>query len=174
MTFPSNVQRGGLDHSQSLKSRVPRLHWIYHLRLARLIVRSTFRVSNFPSPGIVSWDLPMYALNLNGDTMGFLITKSNAFVMLGATRALMSYEWSGRDMINLTTVGLHGLPCYRMSHTWYMRLRLTHQCSNLARALLSVLPQQCVTVCGTASTSTASRATSPSSSSECYGCSKTQ
>jgi len=30
--------------AQFFKSRVPRLHWIYHLRLARHIVRSTFRV----------------------------------------------------------------------------------------------------------------------------------
>ena len=35
LTFPSSLQRGGLDHSQSFKSRVPRLHWIYHLRLAK-------------------------------------------------------------------------------------------------------------------------------------------
>ena len=48
----------------------------------------------------------MYALNLDGVTMGFLITKSNAFVMLGATRALMSCGWNGRDMINLKTVGM--------------------------------------------------------------------
>jgi len=80
-------------------------------------------------------------------TMGFLITKSNAFIMLGATRALTNCGWNGRDMINLKTVGWHSLPCYRMSHTWYMRLRLTHQCSSLKRALLSVLPQQCVTLC---------------------------
>ena len=44
MTFHSNLQRGGLDHSQFFKSRVPRLHWIYHIRSARHIVRSTFRV----------------------------------------------------------------------------------------------------------------------------------
>ena len=74
---------------------------------------------------------------------GVLITKSNAFVMLGATRVLMSCGWNGREMINLKTVGWHGLPCYRMSHTWYMRLRL----ASLERALLSVLEQQCVTVC---------------------------
>ena len=89
----------------------------------------------------------MYALNLYGVTMGFLISKSNAFVMLGATRALTSCGWNGRDMINLKTVGWHCLPCCRMSHTWYMRWRLTHQCSSLERALLSVLTQQCVTVC---------------------------
>jgi len=89
----------------------------------------------------------MFALNLYGVTMGFLITKSNAFVMLGATRALTSCGWNGRELINLKTGGWHGLPCYRMSHTSYMRLRLTHQCSSLERALLSVLPQQCVTVC---------------------------
>jgi len=47
----------------------------------------------------------MYALNLFGVTMGFLITKSKAFVMLSATRALMSCGWNGRDMINLKTVG---------------------------------------------------------------------
>ena len=89
----------------------------------------------------------MYALNLYGVTTGFLFTKLNAFVMLGATRALTSCGWNGRDMINLKTVGWHGLPCYRMFHTWYMRLRLTHRCSSLERALLSVLPQLCVTVC---------------------------
>jgi len=31
-------------------------------------------------------------------------------------------------------------------YTWYMRLNLTHQCSSLATALLSVRPQQCVSV----------------------------
>ena len=67
--------------------------------------------------------------------------------MLSATRALTSCGWNGRDMINLKTVGWHSLPCYRMSHTWYMRLRLTHHCSSFERALVSVLPQQCVTVC---------------------------
>jgi len=50
-------------------------------------------------------------------------------------------------MFNLKTVGWYGLPCYRMSHTWYIRLRLIHQCSSLARALLGVFPHQCVTVC---------------------------
>jgi len=64
----------------------------------------------------------MYALNI----YGVLVTKSNAFVMLGATRALTNCVWNGRDMINLKTVGWHGLSCCRMSHTWYMRLRLTH------------------------------------------------
>ena len=83
----------------------------------------------------------MYVLNLYGVTMGFLITKSNAFVMLSATRALKSCGWNDGDMINLKTVGWHGLPSYSMSRTSYMRLRLTHQCSNLERALLSVLPQ---------------------------------
>jgi len=47
----------------------------------------------------------MYALNLYGVTMGFLVTKSNAFVMLGATRALTSCGWNGRDMITLKRLG---------------------------------------------------------------------
>jgi len=42
MTFHSNLPPGGLDYSQFFKLRVPRLHWIYHLCLARHIVRSTF------------------------------------------------------------------------------------------------------------------------------------
>jgi len=77
----------------------------------------------------------MYALNLYGVTMGFLITKTNVFVMLSVTRALMSCGWNGRDMINLKTVGWHSLPCYRMSQTWYMCLRLTHQCSILGESV---------------------------------------
>jgi len=39
----------------------------------------------------------------------------------------MSCGWNGRDMINLNTVGWHGLPYYMMFHSWYMRLRVTHR-----------------------------------------------